>query len=91
MSPAWGGRRCSPCRLFSAAIRERQLVDGAHIVRFGPTMSDGLRPGQLGVVLLGRVIIGDIAATLAGLAYREVLPVTGTRECAAYQRPGNPA
>lgn len=36
----------------------------------------GLRPGQLGVVLLGRVIIGDVAATLVDLACRQVLRVT---------------
>jgi hypothetical protein len=36
---------------------------------------DGLRPGQLGVVVLGRVILGDIAATLVDLAARELLRV----------------
>jgi hypothetical protein len=29
-----------------------------------PRPPDGMRPGQLGVVILGRVIIGDIAVTL---------------------------
>jgi hypothetical protein len=40
-----------------------------------PAPPDGLRPGQLGVVLLRRVIIGDIAATLVDLADRELLTV----------------
>jgi hypothetical protein len=31
--------------------------------------------GQLGVVLLGRVIVGDIAATLVDLAGREIVQV----------------
>src|SRR5215471_8061701 len=34
-----------------------------------------LRPGQLGVVLLGRVIVGDIAATLVDLAGRGLVDV----------------
>jgi len=40
-----------------------------------PLPPDGLRPGQLGVVLLGRVIVGDIAATLVDLAGREIVQV----------------
>jgi hypothetical protein len=35
-----------------------------------PRPPDGMRPGQLGVVILGRVIIGDIAVTLVDLASR---------------------
>ena len=35
-----------------------------------PAPPDGLRPGQVGVVLIGRVIFGDIAATLVDLAIR---------------------
>jgi len=34
-----------------------------------------LRPGQLGVVMLGRVIIGDVAVTLVDLAVRQFLAV----------------
>jgi hypothetical protein len=40
-----------------------------------PAPPDGIRPGQLGVVLLGRVIIGDIAATLVDLSLRRLLRV----------------
>jgi hypothetical protein len=40
-----------------------------------PVPPDGIRPGQLGVVLLGRVIIGDIAATLIDLSARGMLAV----------------
>jgi hypothetical protein len=36
---------------------------------------DGIRPGQLGVVLLGHVIIGDVAATLVDLSIRRLLRV----------------
>ena len=35
-----------------------------------PVPPAGLRPGQLSLLLLGRVIIGDIAVTLADLAVR---------------------
>jgi hypothetical protein len=35
-----------------------------------PQVPAGLRPGQLGVVVLGRVIMGDIAVTLVDLALR---------------------
>jgi hypothetical protein len=40
-----------------------------------PVPPDRIRPGQLGVVMLGRVIIGDIATTLVDLAVRGVLAV----------------
>jgi hypothetical protein len=40
-----------------------------------PVPPDGIRPGQLGAVLLGRVIIGDIAATLIDLSVRGMLAV----------------
>lgn len=40
-----------------------------------PAPPDGIRVGQLGVVLLGRVIIGDIAATLVDLSIRRLLRV----------------
>ena len=40
-----------------------------------PGPPDDIRPGQLGVVLLGRVIIGDIAATLVDLSIRRLLRV----------------
>ena len=38
-----------------------------------PVPPQGVLPGQLGVILLGRVIMGDIAATLADLAAREAI------------------
>jgi hypothetical protein len=40
-----------------------------------PAPPDGIRPGQLGMVLLGRVIIGDVAATLVDLSLRRLLRV----------------
>ncbi len=40
-----------------------------------PVPPDQIRPGQLGAVLLGRVIIGDIAATLVDLSVRGLLAV----------------
>jgi len=43
-----------------------------------PRPPDGLRPGQIGVVMIGRVIIGDIAATLADLSIRKLLRVEET-------------
>lgn len=36
----------------------------------------GVLPGQLGIILLGRVILGDIAATLTDLAQRQLAAVT---------------
>jgi hypothetical protein len=41
-----------------------------------PAPPEGLLPGQLGVVLLGRVIMGDIAVTLVDLAMREFAEVS---------------
>jgi hypothetical protein len=40
-----------------------------------PRPPDGMRPGQFGVVILGRVIIGDIAVTLVDLAIRGMIRV----------------
>ena len=40
-----------------------------------PVPPDGIRPGQLGVVMLRRVIIGDVAATLVDLSGRKLLRV----------------
>lgn len=40
-----------------------------------PKPPDGLRPAQLGVARLGRVIIGDIGATVADLAVRHLIDV----------------
>ena len=39
----------------------------------------GVRPGQVSILLLGRVIIGDIAVTLVDLARRGLLTVPGGR------------
>jgi hypothetical protein len=38
-----------------------------------PAPPDDIRPGQLGVVILRRVIIGDVAATLVDLSLRHLL------------------
>ncbi|MGH3304714.1 MAG: hypothetical protein ACRDOK_24180 [Streptosporangiaceae bacterium] len=35
----------------------------SHMNGVVPRPRDGMRPGQLGVVILGRVIIGDISVT----------------------------
>jgi len=43
-----------------------------------PVPPQGVLPGQLGVILLGRVIMGDIAATVADLAVREAILVDET-------------
>lgn len=43
-----------------------------------PIPPQGVLPGQLGVILLGRVIMGDIAATLADLASRQAITVRET-------------
>jgi hypothetical protein len=40
-----------------------------------PVPPEGLRPGQLGVIAIGRVIIGDVATTLVDLALRGLLRV----------------
>ena len=40
-----------------------------------PVPPDQLRSGQLGAVMLGRVITGDIAATLADLSVRGMLTI----------------
>jgi len=40
-----------------------------------PVPPDRVRPGQLGAVMLGRVIIGDIAATVVDLSARGLLAV----------------
>ncbi len=45
--------------------------DGAQL----PAPPGGIRPGQLGVVMLRRVIIADIAATLVDLSIRRLLRV----------------
>ena len=43
----------------------------------GLTPPDGLRPAQLGIVLVGRVIFGHISATLVDLAQRDYLRIDG--------------
>jgi hypothetical protein len=40
-----------------------------------PVSPDRIRPGQLGAVMLGSVIIGDVAATLVDLSVRGMLAV----------------
>jgi hypothetical protein len=43
-----------------------------------PVAPGGLRAGQLGVIVIGRVIMGDIAVTLADLAQRKLLILSET-------------
>jgi hypothetical protein len=45
-----------------------------------PAVIEGLRPGQTGVVVLGRVIMGDIAVTLVDLIQRGFLTVEETTD-----------
>ena len=45
-----------------------------------PAVLEGFRAGQTGVVVLGRVITGDIAVTLAGLIQRELLAAGETAD-----------
>jgi hypothetical protein len=45
-----------------------------------PAALGGLRAGQTGVVVLGRVIMGDIAVTLVDLVQRELLAVEETAD-----------
>jgi hypothetical protein len=45
-----------------------------------PAALEGLRAGQTGVVVLGRVIMGDIAVTLVDLIQRELLTVEETAD-----------
>ena len=45
-----------------------------------PRIPTGLRPGQMGVVVLGRVIMGDVAVTLVDLARRGRVDVTESRD-----------
>jgi hypothetical protein len=50
-----------------------------------PRPPDNLRPGQVGVVMLGQVIIGDVAVTLVDLAVRRFL---AAQDRADSQEPG---
>ena len=45
-----------------------------------PAALEGLRAGQTGIVVLGRVIMGDIAVTLVDLILREMLTAEETAE-----------
>lgn len=60
-----------------------------------PAVPDHLRPGQLGVVMLGRVIMGDIAVTLVDLCVRNLLQVEqvpaagGSSDWSLRPRPGS--
>jgi hypothetical protein len=45
-----------------------------------PAALEGLRAGQTGVIVLGRVIMGDIAVTLVDLIQRELLTVEETAD-----------
>lgn len=45
-----------------------------------PAAPEGLRAGQLGVIVIGRVIMGDVAVTLVDLAQRMLLTVSEARE-----------
>jgi hypothetical protein len=39
------------------------------------TPPDGIRPGEIGIILLGRVILGDIATTIVDLSQRQYVRV----------------
>jgi hypothetical protein len=52
-----------------------ELVNAGHLP--APAPPGGLRPGQIGLLMIGRVLLGDIAATLADLAVRGLLGLTG--------------
>lgn len=43
-----------------------------------PAVPGGLRAGQLGVIVIGRVIKGDVAVTVVDLAQRKMLTLAGT-------------
>lgn len=43
-----------------------------------PVAPEKLRPGQLGVVIIGRVIMGDIAVTLVDLCVRDLIRIEKT-------------
>jgi hypothetical protein len=45
-----------------------------------PAVPEGFRAGQTGVVVLGRVIMGDVAVTLVDLIQREFLTVEETTD-----------
>ena len=46
----------------------------------GPRPPEGLRPAQLGIILVGRVILGHVSATLVDLAQRGVLSLDETHD-----------
>lgn len=62
-------------RGMEVVVRLRYVVRVSEINSRVPVPPDGLRPGQLGVVVVGRVIIGDVAATLVDLAVRGLLRI----------------
>ena len=74
-APAGSRPRC--WRLAGALLRggadtgyiERMSAENARV----PTPPEGLRPAQMGIVLLGRPILGHAAVTLADLAERGLL------------------
>jgi hypothetical protein len=43
-----------------------------------PPSLTGLKPGEISLVILGRVVMGDIAVTLVDLAQQELLRVAET-------------
>jgi hypothetical protein len=79
-----GGNPCSagpgggqPRRHFLAAHYGECMHTGqAH----GPRPPEGLRPAQLGIIFVGRVILGHVTATLVDLAQRGVLGLDETHD-----------
>jgi hypothetical protein len=62
------------------------VIGGTHRMDAVPAALGGLRAGQTGVVVLGGVIMGDIAVTLVDLVQRELLTVEETAELAGQVR-----
>jgi len=70
-----GGRRVRGSLWLERRGAYRYLDGMADTIARVPVPPEGLRPGQLGVVVIGRVIIGDVAATLVDLAIRNALRI----------------
>src|SRR5690348_8536005 len=66
----------SPCRLAGTRTETpRYLASMASSEAPVPVAPENLRPGQLDVVMLGRVVIADIAVTLVDLCVRDFIQV----------------
>ncbi len=74
---AGAGRHAAARKCVASALPVRSIA-AMTADQQSPIPPQGVLPGQLGVILLGRVIMGDIAATLADLASREAIIVKET-------------